>query len=56
MQQLIVQLKNERIALFEQVNQQRQIRIKAEQAGEDAEIARRLQEQYNNGQFRLPAH
>ncbi|WBA85569.1 baculoviral IAP repeat-containing protein [Endozoicomonas sp. GU-1] len=55
-QKLIVQLKNERIALFEQVNQQRQIRIKAEQESEDAKIARRLQEQYNNEQFRLPAH
>lgn len=55
-QRLIVQLKNERIALFEQVNLQRQIRIKAEQEGEDAEIARRLQEQYNTGQFQLPVH
>ncbi len=55
-QQLIVQLKNERIALFEQVNQQRQIRIKAEQEGEDAEIARILQERYNNEQFQLPVH
>lgn len=54
-QQQINLLKNERIRLFEEVNQQRQIRIKAEQEGEDAKIAQRLQEQYNSEQFQSPA-
>lgn len=51
MQQQIELLKDERIRLFEQVNQQRQTRIKAEQEDEDAKIARGLQDRYNSEQF-----